>query len=507
MFSVLYIGIVRESVRADSFLLTYYLLNYSGNYITVREEEKLYKSISVSGKDGLLREIGTVVNRIDADDSELFVVTSNEVGELREYLALAEPYYYIQRSFSVQTLEAFMGVSESRGVYDLYISRFGNGGGVRSLLEMVDALIVSRLCETVLQLESRGILLVKSRCLGSSKWYLSFAWGTLSTESRFNLLGAYGDYIDTSYDTRVYDCNKLMTDLQVQLVESGLSIENSIIVGFNSGEIGEFQRVLNLCLCEKLNKSVWVNLEELMNSSIKFLGLIGGVASYVNFGRWFALRTELKYSAREIGEVLQRYAKQWGLQANNSLEFTNKNYMHDFSMNVMSCEHSYSDKFGVVLDCEGTIQYGATEIGGLIIENQNGVLYKIGSFRFERADFTTAFPELLKLWLNVTKRKVERGITVYTYGANDETMFLRATGLEMGRKSKRKYAKYLNFVDVSGLVGTKLNSLGLTEGRKLSDVAEQLGVAVCMPKHNALNDAKTLFNVLSMLNLMGGFMK
>lgn len=185
-------------------------------------------------------------------------------------------------------------------------------------------------------------------------------------------------------------------------------------------------------------------------------------------------------SADSFVSCLRVSGRELGLHKNimGNLEVNN-----DFSRDYVSVsvDMPYSSYF-LVLDTEGVksstgrMTNGVSEVGGLICGYSDGIIGVVSSFYSDRV--------LLKETLNaVVKNPVFRGkIPTIVLGGSDEVM-LRHSGVE-------KLLARLKFIDATSYVHS------IYDGT-LSNMAKSYGVQVYYPKHSALNDSKTLFNVLA----------
>lgn len=508
MYSILYADIIRESVKADSFILISYLLNFSGNYIVPQEKEKYQNEQHKLSRDVVVQELAKLVNRVDSDTSDLFVLTSGEIEVLQEFLNDAKEQFYVDRDIEVMSVQHKLGYSTRLSVFDMYTLNFG-GGRVCTTLEMIDALIVSRFREVLKHKynQGSGIVIVHLRRFSEEEYALSFSWGILTSGYKYNSVGTLSGSVNLGSEIYLYSFNQLLLELITNLARSGFSLYNTVWVCSSQGIWGEFEKLSRLCQFSRLSDVPLCFLTDILKD-IPLMKILGGIEPYqALLGVFLGGRVSADWgrAASVIGSIFERYSELLKLTvSDDTLVVSHPEYLHDFSLIMPGEMNLNRAKYFMLLDCEGTVQGGATEVGGLIVAVNDGQLIKLGSFNFDRFDFESSFADMLNTWQELTGRKVVRGITFYTYGSNDETMFMQALRNEMGRKNKRKYFNYLKFLDCQPVIFKLLEELGINEGRRLSSVARALGVSTVMPKHSALNDAKTLFNILSVGFLLKG---
>lgn len=515
MFSVLYIDVIKESARSDSFLLTYYVLNYSGNYINLRDEEKVYKEIRVSSTEELSRELGTALNLVDSDDEDLYVYTSLDEATLSGYLSGAGEFLYVERVFECKSIQIALDYHDTWSIFDIYASICGTSRADTTYMEMLDAVISFLVKDKLMQHYDldRSIAIVSCVRITDELYRVGYSWGTINSKSVYTALGAVEELIDIAASNRVAAFNTLRLRFQRGLAGSGISWHSVVWVSLDKTTWGVFKRVAKLCRCSVFVGVSFVSLTDILGAAkfLEFMDTSNVLSTYFT-------RSEWRNSAQELGDVIASVSvpAKFALKTEERQDVVTAdwasrkgiivadmaNYRRDFSADVCEIEANPRDKYFIVMDCEGTVQRGATEVGGVIVAvKRDGRLCKLSTFAFTRLDFESDFEAMLTQWTRLTGRKETQGIQIQTYGANDREMFLKLVGSELGRKIKRKYMKYLDFRDCQPRIFEVLDRLGISGGRKLSEVAESLGVAVIHPRHTALNDAKTLFNVLSVVSV------
>lgn len=150
------------------------------------------------------------------------------------------------------------------------------------------------------------------------------------------------------------------------------------------------------------------------------------------------------------------------------------------------------DTLFLVIDCEGYPQEqssGARQVGGLICSLSNSGRY-ISVIEDFMLDGALVNEGLSRVYAMMKSYSGHRYFKAYTFGSQDAIM-LRNTF-----KSKVLLNR-LEFVDIRALGGS------LSVGKQ-NEVAERYNVKVHTPKHNALNDARTLFNILAVYLYNGG---
>lgn len=226
----------------------------------------------------------------------------------------------------------------------------------------------------------------------------------------------------------------------------------------------------------ELKSSVFSNIEGLGNLSLRslleFLGK-GRVDSGVTAE---ALVDCLKASSKELGLAIDE----------NGRLITRSSYLRNYT--ETSVTTNKKTRYFVVLDTEGVkgsdgkLTNGVSEIGGLICTQNRGIIGVENSFYSDRV----LLNDTLK---TVIHNKVFSGMSrvpFLVYGSADE-LLLNNSDVDKWVLSR------INFVDVQDYVqqGVKLDKFSL------GNLASYYSVRTFFPKHNPLNDAKTLFNILA----------
>lgn len=158
-------------------------------------------------------------------------------------------------------------------------------------------------------------------------------------------------------------------------------------------------------------------------------------------------------------------------------------------------------KYSLIIDCEGiknsdgSLTNGFSEVGVLLFGHTADGLIVVDNMTTDDKLLNDSFIQFFDDY------RAELGyhdiINVYTFGRSDEKM------ISVGLKYTIK--KRLKFIDIQGNIVKYLdsNNICIDKSRVLTNIAESLGVKAIYPKHTAINDARTLFNVVSELCLKG----
>lgn len=195
------------------------------------------------------------------------------------------------------------------------------------------------------------------------------------------------------------------------------------------------------------------------------------------------------YNAETFVKCLKDNYKELGLYEQEGILYSttlkyHKDYvgLHSPILNPKDCS------YGIILDTEGdgpSAEYGVRELGGIIYCRNGTRLTILDTFYSD----IHLLEDVLKQAIQVIKSLQPGHIRVFTYGSLDRTMLYHSIS--------NKTFKQLSFHDIAPSLAQAYNK---SEGIKQSKLAEKLGVLVHKPKHSALADAKTLYNILTVYN-------
>lgn len=209
----------------------------------------------------------------------------------------------------------------------------------------------------------------------------------------------------------------------------------------------------------------------------------------------------LRYGIKGVIDAIGSNVKALGMYDNHGELSCKYNYYKDFSVMTGSFSNSRNATFGIILDCEGvsgsdgSLKNGCREVGGIIFSELNGVLLPLYKFIADSLLFVDVMLNVVEVYRDVSDRvESKEGIPTYVYGASDKLMLESQIRVSGSRSSKRLRNKF-RFIDVKHYIG---RNIGNMEGRHtLQNIAKHFGVYSVKPKHNALSDARTLFNIIS----------
>jgi len=233
------------------------------------------------------------------------------------------------------------------------------------------------------------------------------------------------------------------------------------------------------------------------------------VPDYIAFSRLKsgAYSLNRRRNAVTIVEDLDVISKDLGLYIENcKLYLKNLTYTKDYSSDILTRVSKNHCQYGLIIDCEGTTEDGCSEVGVIIYCRQGRHLIKLETIKFTGFNLDEGFTQILERYsYNIERYIPNVGVYVLTYGVNDKHMISTSLKNWVSKGVRRKVEKYFNYVDCQEYVNNYMDAYKrVSENHKLSNIAKSIGVTVVEPKHDALNDAKTTFNVLSQILLETG---
>jgi len=495
MYNILYIDYFRESGKqSDSLIATYYMLQYSGRYITAREEEKEYDTIRCQ-EEQLISKIAELINSVYLDLDTLLILTSqNDLGDM---LNKVNERLYIPADLNWVRIQDYLGYP-NYSLFDLYTHYF-SVNETHTRLELIDMLLtgVVRYKHGASKDDISGFLIIHPLVRGNCA-IMTFAWIKLSVDGTSEILGSEQCILPNA-DDNYCRLGCFFKQLETSITMSGITF-GSLLPTFYSEQYYCTYRniILNMDVPEFTSHSY---LQDLLLSCLPRYMRQCVHNSFAKLIRVFSnkISDEHQFSAMRLCNIMQ---SDIGLAIKDGALVTQKQFYKDFSSDVIATDYNLPFKYGVILDCEGTSTGGCSEVGGIIYgyNKSKGMLLKIETFYFKQYDFLEGMQSLIERFGIVSGRHFGN-IPVLTYGKTDEIMLQNELHESTSRSLRKKIQKSFIFLDAQDIIGEYLDSIDTSDlgNRKLSTVAKFVGVRVATPKHNALSDAKTLFNILAYL--------
>lgn len=372
----------------------------------------------------------------------------------------------MESSIPVEYLSHRLGLPDSLGLYEIFSYYFD--GKLTSDYDMLDALF-------------HGFLQDSGWCF-CLKVGVSFCWFQVGAHS-LRKLGVlqFSDMVSKSTVGRFFK------RLRYAMARSGVNLSRVKYLVWDSLDVGyEFSRYI-------------LRYDSLSDFFSRVTGLSG--LDCVNVMRLLSSHVGGRYKA-EAGvfvDCLNEGFSALGLSQSDGVLYCREEFFKDYSS--CSGESRRDSRFGLILDCEGvsgqdgSLSNGLSELGGIIWCRHGNVLLNLDTFSCDSAlldDVLLAVVDNYRQMSGVSKGKVDAVV----FGGSDSRM--------LSASCSKKVMGKLNLVDCKEFVYGYVPDI---EGRNtLSNIARAMGVCPVFPKHNPVNDARTLFNVLAhILQVSGDF--
>lgn len=193
-------------------------------------------------------------------------------------------------------------------------------------------------------------------------------------------------------------------------------------------------------------------------------------------------------------------------ESNNAIQLRST-YCKNFS----ECSAGYLPlrclKYFLVVDCEGvsssngSLKNGFREIGLLLCAEYKGKMICRFEFQSDSRLFEDFIESFYQCFKEVTNQSIPRcGLDTFVYGVSDEVMIKGEIEHMTNKKLKGMAERLFDFKDTKYQINKVLDKEGMTAKRTLQNIARHFDVLAVRPKHSAVSDARTLFNILSEIN-------
>ena len=190
-------------------------------------------------------------------------------------------------------------------------------------------------------------------------------------------------------------------------------------------------------------------------------------------------------SLKDSAEDLQLVQKD-GILYSTNIYYKDYNNCQTAIINPSKCT------YGIIIDTEGIkgkdgkLTNGISEVGGVIYCKYNNILLNVDTFECDRELLQETLERVVENYKDIANKKVKH-IPVLIFGTSDISM-LKSSNLTP------KLFYTFDFIDCQPFIKTVYNA---EDKPTLANIARSIGVQPIYPKHRALNDAKTLFNILA----------
>lgn len=388
--------------------------------------------------------------------SEVLLTQSSEVYNL------CKSYGY-----SVRYLSDYLGVNPEFGLYEIFSTFFD--GKIRSDSDMVEAIF-------------KGLIEESEWCF-CLKLGATFCWFTISGGSCIKR-----GTMQFSETVSKYSVGRFVKRLRYSIAMSGINLRMLKYLVWSDDDIGyEFRNYI-------------LKYDRLADFFGKIEGLRG--LSCVNVMQLLSSQIQLKYhvTAENFVDCLNDSFRALGIREENGILLSSNVYYKDYSSCVSSVFDMSGSTYGVVLDCEGvkggdgSLENGCSEVGGLIYCRYKNILLGLSQFSCDEVLLEETLTQVVSNYREFSFSKFKT-IDVITFGSSDSVMLKASIARVCSKVQAKRLISQFRFIDSRSKILDHAHGI---DGREtLSNIARAFGVLPVHPKHRALNDARTLFNILA----------
>lgn len=466
-FCILYCEL-KESVSKNSDSFTYFSVRYNSTNNLIKDIKK---------SEGVCKNLHEI---IDIDDCVVQIYTLLSYDIIASKLRL-----YENLNFELYSLSSFLGLPETWGLYEIFSYYFDAGYKVLSDIDMIDVITTSVLtCKTDIQYTYCVYF------LNNNKYSLS--WFYIDNNSNVKRLGDEEVELPTD-STKGFILGKFIKSLRYKMAVTGCCIARTKFLTWDES-----------CVTSDISKYI-LGFKTLSTFFKSVQGL--EIIDYDRIIRLLSnnLKYSYDFSSSEFVSALSQSSKCLGLKSDeNGNLVCNNSFRKDYSSCVSNLVDKTRCKWGIILDCEGNRNNGAglRELGGIIFCRYKDIMLSVETFECTEILLEETLQQTIKNYEVSMERYIpSRGIDIYTFGGSDEFMIedsLKNVGTKQFRKRIKKVFKYHDCREYIYKYIEDSN-IQCDEKKTLSNIAKVLGVQLVTPKHNALADSRTLFNVLAFI--------
>lgn len=289
----------------------------------------------------------------------------------------------------------------------------------------------------------------------------------------------------------MYSCGSFLKRLNKRMVETGCSLRNIYYTTWDTLN-GYWSKFLN----------IHIPLKDYFNDIKGLRGYdLSSIMSVLSNNQLL----DYKCSSLEFTKAFAESSETLNLRLRNGKFLSKHSYFKDYSICTSNVSDIKGCVYGIILDCEGvkgsdgSLQNGVSQVGGIIFCRYNSIMQSIYTFVANIDFLEVTFYQVVESFKAITGKNIPKnGIPTFVFGKSDRVM-LKYTIDKFTKRGKKYVGNKFDFHDCTDFI---LNCKGLEQytGKcSLSSIAKELGVRVIVPRHNALADARTLFNVLSFI--------
>lgn len=455
--------------------LSWYKIHYSDRFLFLPEDKIEYDTVTIQEDDEL-----EYINKNILDEETTKIITSAKNPK--------QGVISIYQEFGVSNLKDI-------SIYTLYQMKFGTGKVTKH--EMIIALlkdllsVILKTCGLMIQVYSQD-----------KKYRITTCWFTVTIDSFCKKIGSYEKEIDLDSPYLYYDVEEFKKELSQHMAYTGVSSNMCTSVTVLNTTADALDTIFSKADAELPDYLHTVNIRE------RLLNLAGledkANTSSKLLARLYNTMQGNKYSlkAESIVSMLENSGKKLKLEVNEGgLTFNIDSYRKDFTKDGIERLSTKASDYGLIIDCEGTPEGGCRELGMLIFCKVGDILINVKGYRCNESQIAETLSDMYKDYAEFIERYIpSTGIPCYVYGPNDKQRILNSLVGKKNKSARKTFDSRCKFIDCQGVIKKYVGKL---ESYKLGDIAYELKVAVVTPKHDPLNDCKTLFNILAKMVMLG----
>lgn len=374
---------------------------------------------------------------------------------------------------NIKILSEYLGFKEEMGLYELFSFFFE--GKIQTDFDMIDALFTG--------------------CLVDSDWCfclkvgVTFCWFIVE-DRHIRKLGT----LQYSEQVSKYTVGKFMKRLRYSIVKSGVNLNKIKFLTWCEDDISyEFSNYILNYTCldsffSKIEGLRGLRIENVMQILSKELGL------------------KFQVTAESFVDCLNDSFTALRLNQKDGVLYSRNIFYKDYSTCISPIFNKSECSYGIIIDCEGqlgsngAIDLGCREIGGIIYCKYQNTLINLETFTCDDKLLEDTLLQVIRSFKEYSSAFI-KSIDILCYGGSDSQMLQASISSLCSRKSIKMFTSIFNYIDCRPFIQGYLWSSSINvEGRQtLSNIAKALGVKPLFPKHKPLNDARTLFNILSQI--------
>ena len=380
---------------------------------------------------------------------------------------------YKTNGFEVVSLSAYLGVSTRDRIYTLYqVFDFFFSGDVSSKEQMLKIIFSAFIDES--KSWSYCVVVEDTVC-----WFRVI-------DGCLRRLGS----MSVTDPASSLSVGEFVKKLRYNLVISGVGLNKLTFLTYGQSMLSEYYPVY------KNLKGIFYSIEGLKGLTLN--EIYWQLSSNISVNK-------TKITALDLVDALSDSYKALGLSFNGSHISCRYRYYKDYSdcrykgISARNCEYFF------IVDCEGvtggdgSLQAGCRQVGVILCARCGDILMSVYRFLGDAPLISEVLSGVPDVYRDITDRPISsKGIKVYTYGISDKVM-LESQIAQSDKKIRKKLSGVFNFIDVKPSISVALDKTNMTGKRTLQNIARHFGAYVIRPKHNALADARTLFNILAVL--------